>query len=369
MRKSKFSESQIVAILKEGEAGMLVAEVCRKHGISAATYYAWKSKYAGATVSDLTRMRELEAENSRLKRMYADLALENAAIKDVLFKKVLTPSAKRQVVQVMVTEHRLSIARACTVAGLSRAAYYKTPVLPQEKDAEVIDALNGVVEKNGRWGFWKCFDRLRLDGRPWNHKRVWRVYCELGLNIPRRTRKRIPKRVPVPLAATGFVNDGWALDFMHDVLYDGRRFRTLNVIDEANREALAIEVSQSIPSTLLIRTLDRLIEWYGPPKSIRMDNGPEMTSHDFVKWAQRNGIALNYIEPGEPNQNAYIERFNKTYRTEVLDAYLFSSIEQVKAITEEWITQYNEYRPHDSLGGIPPRQFMPRLTCHSYDLI
>jgi putative transposase len=183
-----------------------------------------------------------------------------------------------------------------------------------------------------------------------------------GFNIPRRTRKRVPKREPVPLAAGAFVNDGWALDFMHDVLYDGRRFRTLNVIDEANREALAIEVAQSIPATLLIRTLDRLIEWYGPPRSIRMDNGPEMTCHDFTEWAQRKGIALNYIEPGEPNQNAYIERFNKTYRTEVLDAYLFSSIEQVKVITDEWLTQYNEYRPHDSLDGVPPRQFMPRLT-------
>jgi putative transposase len=184
MRKSKFTKSQIAAILKEGEAGVAVAEVCRKHGINAPTYYAWKSKYAGATVSDLTRMCELEVENARLKRMYTDLALENAAIKDVL-KKILTPSMKRQVVELMATEHRMSITRACSATGLSRAAYYKVPPLPQERDAKVIDALNGVVERNGRWSFWKCFDRLRLDGRPWNHKRVWRVYCELGLNIPR----------------------------------------------------------------------------------------------------------------------------------------------------------------------------------------
>ena len=269
---------------------------------------------------------------------------------------------KRQAVEVIVTEHRLSITRACHATGLSRAAYYKVPALPQEKDAEVIDALNGIVERNGRWGFWKCFDRLRLDGRPWNHKRVWRVYCDLGLNIARRTKRRIPKREPVPLAAGSFVNQGWALDFMHDVLYDGRRFRTLNVIDEANREALAIQVAQSLPASMLIRTMDRLVDWYGAPESIRMDNGPEMTSHDFVEWAQRKGIALNYIEPGEPNQNAYIERFNRTFRTEVLDAYLFSSIEQVQAIADDWLTQYNEYRPHDALGGVPPKQFMPRLN-------
>lgn len=269
-------------------------------------------------------------------------------------------------VQVLVTEHRLSITKACVAAGLSRAAYYKAPAVPLERDAEVIDALNKVVERNGRWGFWKCFDRLRLDGRPWNHKRVWRVYCELGLNIPRRTKKRVPKREPVPLAAGSFVNEGWALDFMHDVLYDGRKFRTLNVIDEANREALAIEVGQSIPSRLLIRTLDRLVEWYGAPKAIRMDNGPEMTSHDFVEWAQRKGIALNYIEPGEPNQNAYIERFNRTYRTEILDAHLFSSIEHVREVTEHWLGEYNEYRPHDSLGKKPPRMFMPRLKTTAF---
>lgn len=259
----------------------------------------------------------------------------------------------------MVTEHRLSITRACSATGLSRAAYYKVPALPQERDAEVIDALNSVVERNGRWGFWKCFDRLRLDGWPWNHKRVWRVYCELGLNIPRRTKRRIPKREPVPLAAGAFVNQGWALDFMHDVLYDGRRFRTLNVIDEANREALAIKVAQSLPASMLIRTMDRLVDWYGAPLSIRMDNGPEMTSHDFVEWAQRKGIALNYIEPGEPNQNAYIERFNRTFRTEVLDAYLFNSIEQVQAIADDWLTQYNEYRPHDAWEACLPGSSCP----------
>lgn len=115
------------------------------------------------------------------------------------------------------------------------------------------------------------------------------------------------------------------------------------------------------PPLRLIRTMDRLVDWYGAPLSIRMDNGPEMTSHDFVEWAQRTGIALNYIEPGEPNQNAYIERFNRTFRTEVLYAYLFNSIEQVQAIADDWLTQYNEYRPHDALGGVPPKQFMPRL--------
>ena len=124
----------------------------------------------------------------------------------------------------------------------------------------------------------------------------------------------------------------------------------------------SIEIGTSIPARRLIRTLSRLVDWYGKPDSIRLDNGPEMTSQLFIEWAAAKGIALRFIEPGQPNQNAYIERFNRTYRNEVLDAYLFKSIEQVQHITEEWLLEYNERRPHDALGGLPPRQFLPRIT-------
>lgn len=262
----------------------------------------------------------------------------------------------------MADEHHVSVKKACELAGLSRAAFYRKPTDALERDRAVLEALGSIVERHGRWGFWKCYQRLRLDGHGWNHKKVWRVYCQMGLNLPRRTKRRVPQRVPAPLQASRQVNAGWALDFMHDALYDGRRFRTLNVIDEANREALAIEVGTSIPARRLIRTLSRLIEWYGTSGAIRLDNGPEMTSQAFMEWAAAKGIALRFIEPGEPNQNTYIERFNRTYRTEVLDACLFKSIEQVQHITEEWLLEYNERRPHDALGGVPPRQFLTRST-------
>jgi len=261
-----------------------------------------------------------------------------------------------------LVQARLSIVRACRVAGLSRAAYYKRPTSAAERDAEVIDALNAIVGRHGRWGFWKCFARLRLDGRCWNKKRVHRVYCEMGLNLPRRCKKRLPERPRQPLDLASEPNRCWALDFMHDALYCGRRFRTLNVIDEANRECLAIEVGTSIPSARLIRVLSRLVDCYGAPDAIRLDNGPELVSQAFTEWATAKGIAVRYIQPGKPNQNAFIERFNRTYRTEVLDAHLFANLEQVQAITERWLLDYNEYRPHEALGGIPPAQFMPRLT-------
>jgi len=231
-----------------------------------------------------------------------------------------------------------------------------------ERDAEVIDALNTLVTRHSRWGFWKCFTRLRLDGRGWNKKRVHRVYCDMGLNLPRRCKKRLPERLPQPLDLAAEPNRCWALDFMHDALYCGRPFRTLNVIDEANRECLAIEVGTSITSARLIRVLSRLVDCYGVPQAIRMDNGPEFVSLAFTQWAAAKSIAVRYIQPGKPNQNAFIERFNRTYRTEVLNAHLFANLKQVQAITDRWLLDYNEYRTHEALGGLPPVQFMPSLT-------
>lgn len=259
-------------------------------------------------------------------------------------------------------DHQLPIRRACQIVKLSRAAYYRQPKCQMQRDAEVIQALNEVVAKRSRWGFWKCFDRLRLEGRTWNHKRVHRVYCALQLNLPRRTKKRLPKRIVNPLVAPGAHNQVWAMDFMHDSLYGGRRFRTFNVIDEANREALGIEIGTSIPSARVIRVLERLIDLYGRPAAIRMDNGPEFTACLLEDWCERHGIERLYIEPGKPDQNAFCERFNRTYRDELLDAYLFGSIEQVQLLTEEWLTDYNTERPHDSLGRVPPMTFMPRQT-------
>jgi putative transposase len=192
------------------------------------------------------------------------------------------------------------------------------------------------------------------------HKRVHRVYCALRLNLPRRTKRRVPTRLRQPLLAPARLNDTWALDFMTDALYDGRVFRALTVIDEGNREALGIEIGMSIPSARVIRVLDDLIRLYGRPTRLRVDNGPELLAAAFVEWCTAQRIGLSYIQPGKPDQNAFIERFNRTYREEVLDAYLFDSLEQVRAITNTWLETYNTERPHDSLGQVPPLTFLPR---------
>jgi len=263
-------------------------------------------------------------------------------------------------VDIMTGEHKLSKAKACRSVGLSRSALYKARVDWGERDAPVIAALNEIVTKRTRWGFWKCYWRLRADGHGWNFKRVHRVYCNMKLNLTRRTKKRKITRERQPMVAPSMLNDIWTLDFMRDALYDGRPFRTLNVIDEGNREALRIECGTSISGHRLTRVMSELVDVYGKPSAIRLDNGPEMTSHHFTDWAKDNEIKLLFIQPGKPNQNAYIERFNRSFRTEVLDANLFNFVSEVQAAADEWVTDYNQYRSHESLGNVPPVQYMPR---------
>jgi len=274
----------------------------------------------------------------------------------------VSTSARRQAAAALVTEHELPVRHACRAVGLSRTGWYRQPQPAVERDAAVIAALTEIVEKRGRWGFWKCFDRLRLDGRGWNHKRVHRVYRSLGLNLPRRTKRRVPARLRQPLVAPARLNEIWAIDFMHDSTYGGRRFRTLNVIDEGNREALAIEVGSSIPAARVVRVLEQLVEIHGCPKALRLDNGPEFTAEVFQEWCRGQGIETRFIQPGKPDQNAFIERFNRTYRQEVLDAHVFETVAESEVISEQWLIDYNEHRPHDSLGGVPPTRFLSRST-------
>jgi len=261
---------------------------------------------------------------------------------------------------VLVRDHHLPVQRACRVVRLSRAAYYRPPVSRVRADASLIAALTGVIADHGRWGFWKCFYRLRLQGHEWNHKRVHRVYCALRLNLPRRTKRRVPQRLRRPLTAPPVLNETWALDFMSDTLYDGRRFRVMTLIDEGNREGLAVYPAFSVPSSRVVRILEELITVHGRPAAFRVDNGPELTAETFVTWCEDHGIAIHYIQPGKPDQNAYIERFNRSYRTEVLDAYVFESISEVRQLTDDWLVTYNHERPHDSLGQVPPLTFLPR---------
>jgi putative transposase len=264
-------------------------------------------------------------------------------------------------VSYLIEAHALSIRKACAAIGLSRAAWYRPLVDWFERDCPVAEALCALAEKKPGLGFWKLFRRLRRLGHEWNHKRVYRVYCLLKLNLRRRPNKRLPPRDPMPLVVPERPNEVWSADFMSDALYNGVRFRTFNVLDDFNREALTIEIDTSLPSSRLVRVFEQLKAERGLPNVLRTDNGPEFLGEAFTSWCADNGILIDYIEPGKPNQNAYIERFNRTYRHEVLNAYVFESLRQVRRITRAWIDEYNEERPHDSLGKIPPAMFRRQI--------
>ena len=246
--------------------------------------------------------------------------------------------------------------RSCRCVGLSRAAYYIKPS-GRDRDADVIRAINAEIDRHPRWGFWKTFKALRRKGHRWNHKRVYRVYCKLNLNQKRRAKKRLPKRIKRPLLVPQRPNQVWSADFMSDALYTSKRFRTFNVIEDFNREVLQIEIDTSLTSKRLIRVFERLKLERGLPDTLRVDNGPEFLSGAFVAWAESNGMTIQYIQPGKPNQNAYIERFNRTYRNELLDLYLFRNLAEVRDATYWWMIEYNEQRPHDSLNDLTPVEY------------
>ncbi len=202
------------------------------------------------------------------------------------------------------------------------------------------------------------FPIIRRHGHKWNHKRVYRVYCELKLNMRRKGKKRLPSRNPEPLSVPESINQCWSIDFMSDALWCGRKFRTFNMVDDFNREALAIEIDLNLPAQRIIRVMDRIAAWRGYPLKLRMDNGPELTSVRLAEWAETHGVKLDFIQPGKPTQNSFIERFNRTYREEVLDMYVFTRLSEVRDITEKCIDEYNEERHHESLGNMTPAEYL-----------
>lgn len=258
-------------------------------------------------------------------------------------------------VNYLKSSYDLSLRSCCRLVGISRSVYSYCPDF--NRDHPVIETLSELVAKYPRYGFPKLFAVIKRQGKKWNHKRVHRVYCQMGLNMRRKGKQRLPTRNPQPLTVPEALNQSWSIDFMSDTLWDGRRFRTFNVVDDFNREALAIEVDLNLPSQRIIRVLDRIAAWRGLPRQIRMDNGPELISIAMAEWADNHRIHLEFIEKGKPTQNAYVERFNGTYRREVLDYYVFQDLDEVRGITEEWLVQYNEERPHESLGNLPPREY------------
>ena len=259
----------------------------------------------------------------------------------------------------VVKQEKLSIVRACELVCLSRSMwYYKT----KRDDSEVIDKLTEMSEIKPNRGFDYYFYRIRSQGFKWNRKRVLRVYRLLGLQLRRKSKKRLPARVKTPLDQPQAPRQVWSADFMSDGLMTGRKFRVFNLIDDYNREALCTTPALSMPALRVVEYLRQAIEVYGKPLQIRVDNGPEFISKIFMSYCETEGIEINYIQPGKPSQNGYIERFNKTFREDVLDAYIFRNLEEVQQIAEDFREDYNKYHPHKSMGRKSPNQVYKEIS-------
>jgi putative transposase len=262
-------------------------------------------------------------------------------------------------VQFMVQEHGVSQRQACHTLSVPRSTYRYQPA--PKNDSPVIEQLETLVVKHAAIGFWQSYYRLRRKGFTWNHKKVYRIYTALHLNIRRRFKKRLPARVKQALFQPASINEVWSIDFMSDSLWSGRKFRLLNIVDDFNRQMLAMEADISLPALRVIRVLEYLREFRGIPKMIRVDNGPEFISHALDEWCRKYSITLTYIQPGKPMQNGYVERCNGSVRRELLNANVFYSLKEVREKIEEWMRDYNYDRPHESLNYRAPMDLLEAL--------
>jgi len=250
----------------------------------------------------------------------------------------------------------MSLRQACVTFNISTSVFYYRA--KRRDDTEVIEQLSILASLHRTWGFWMMYHRLRKLQYMWNHKRVYRIYTAMRLNLRNKRKKRLPARVKAPLLCPVGPNITWSLDFMHDTLANGKTIRTLNVIDDFSREALPITVDTSLPAQRVIRELEKLLEWRGKPEKIRSDNGPEFVAEAMRGWCEKNGIQWEFIQPGKPTQNSLIERFNRTFRQDVLDSYMFDSLQEIRKFAEAWAWMYNNERPHSSLGQLTPTEFL-----------
>jgi putative transposase len=254
---------------------------------------------------------------------------------------VVTPSKRRELAHKVVFEKKIPICTACKIFSISETCY-RYPAKLCDENVIIADELLLLAEDQRNWGFGLCFLYLRnVKGFKWNHKRVYRIYRELELNLRIKPKKRLIRENPNALAVPMAINECWSMDFMHDQLQNGRCYRLFNVIDDFNREGLCIEVDFSLPAMRVIRALDRIIEWRGKPKSIRCDHGPEYISTLLKNWAEKNKITLLFIQLGNPQQNAYVERYNRTVRYDWLHQNLFDNIAEVQEQATKWLWSYN----------------------------
>lgn len=263
---------------------------------------------------------------------------------------------RRDAVRELVDKHQMSQRHACRLVGLSRDACRHPPQLNPE-DAALTETIKTIAHKRRRFGYRRVHDLLSHTHPGVNHKRVYRLYKQANLAVRKRRKGRRPNNERVPLVAAKHVNQTWSMDFVSDSLCNARRIKMLTVADDFSHECVTIAVDFGIGGEYVCRLLDEAARFRGYPQAIRTDNGPEFVSRAFLGWLGRHGIEHILIQPGRPMQNGYIESFNGRFRDECLNEHWFETLAQAREIVREWVQDYNEVRPHGSIGRMPPRRF------------
>ncbi|MFS7249249.1 IS3 family transposase [Rahnella rivi] len=356
--KKRFSDQQIISILREAEAeaGVSARELCRKHAISDATFYTWRKKYGGMEVPEVKRLKSLEEENARLKKLLAEAMLDKEALQVALGRKLLTTDQKREAVVLMCDATGLSQRRACRLTGLSLSTCRYEAQRPAA-DAHLSGRITELALERRRFGYRRIWQLLRREGLHVNHKRVYRLYHLSGLGVKRRRRRKGLATERLPLLRPSAPNLTWSMDFVMDALATGRRIKCLTCVDDFTKECLTVTVAFGISGVQVTRILDSIALFRGYPATIRTDQGPEFTCRALDQWAFEHGVELRLIQPGKPTQNGFIESFNGRFRDECLNEHWFSDVSHARKTISEWRQDYNECRPHSALNYQTPSEF------------
>lgn len=345
MQKKQHSEEQMIYALRRAESGVKGQEVCREMGISEATFCNWKRKYAGMGVGELGRLKQLEDENRKLKSLVARPESGQAYYSGCHRKKTLKPARKRGLAKEVMNWFEVGSRHACHLLGLRRSTYcYRS----RARDRTALKMrLRDLAMSRIRFGYLRLLVMLRREGWQVGKKLVYRLYRELGLQMRTRKRRKLASRP----------NERWSMDFITERMEDGRYFRTLTVVDQFTRECPVLEPAISLTGRHVVSCLDRVASLRGYPQSITVDNGTEFTIRAMDAWAYEHGVRLDFIRPGKPVENGFIESFNGRLRDECLNTHLFWNIEDARKKLEQWRWDYNHQRPHSALANLPPAAF------------
>ncbi len=383
MKRSRFTAEQIIGVLKEHRAGLSAAALCRKHGISDATFYNWRSRFGGMEVSEAKRLKQLEDENAKLKQLLAESVMDVSTLREMLGMEqanAMRPSEPADASEAQFKEIRRDLGhdrkgyserRACRLVGIDPRVHRYRSSRPD--DAGLRSRLRELSSERRRFGYRRLHILLEREGWEVNWKKLYRIYREERLTVRKRGGRKRPLGTRAPMAIPQGQNQRWSLDPRHghsdqwrshgsiaDSLAWGRRFRLLCIIDDFSRECLASVVDTSVSGHHVARELDRIAELRGYPCMVVSDNGTEPTSNAILTWQQDRKVEWHDIAPGKPMQNGFVESFNGRLWDECLNEHLFSSLRHARRLIAAWRDDYNHHRPHTSPDGLTPRASLNR---------